>query len=247
MDTVDTACAVQAPVPEITVYVVVDPGVTVTVWAEAGLVPELANQLKGPGPLAESVALCPKQMDVRDGVIAIVDGGPTFTVATAVAVQLPEPDNTVYVVVEAGVTVTLAALVGLAPLLAVHVNGPAPLEDKAWLCPLQIVETDGVMLIEGVVEIETVAIAELVQVPAPETTVKDVVVAGVTVTVAAAGGLAPLLAVQVNGPVPLALNTWLCPAQMLVIEGVIAVVGVADTETVITVELTQDPTVFVTV
>ena len=70
-----------------------------------------------------------------------------------------------------GVTVTLAALAGLAPLLAVQVNGPAPEEDKVTLSPKQIVVLDGVILIDGVVEIETVAIAEAVQVPVPDKTV----------------------------------------------------------------------------
>jgi len=70
-----------------------------------------------------------------------------------------------------GVTVTLAALAGLAPALAVQVNGPAPEEDKVTLSPTQIVVLDGVILIDGVVEIETVAIAEAVQVPVPDKTV----------------------------------------------------------------------------
>lgn len=54
---------------------------------------------------------------------------------------------------------------------------------------------------------ETVATAEDVQVPVPEITVQVVVELGVTVTTPVAGGLAPLLAVQVKGPLPLAVNT----------------------------------------
>ena len=42
------------------------------------------------------------------------------TVATAVEVHVPTPEITVYEVVDEGVTVTLAALAGFAPLLAVH-------------------------------------------------------------------------------------------------------------------------------
>ena len=44
----------------------------------------------------------------------------TETVATADEVHVPTPEITVYEVVDEGVTVTLAALAGLAPLLAVH-------------------------------------------------------------------------------------------------------------------------------
>lgn len=53
------------------------------------------------------------------------------TVATACAVQVPDPDKTVYVVVVDGVTVTLPTLAGLGPVLAVQTKGPAPLADKA--------------------------------------------------------------------------------------------------------------------
>ena len=56
-----------------------------------------------------------------------------------------------------GVTVTFATLAGAAPELAVQTKGPAPLADKAWLCPAQIVDKEGVMAIVGVAEIETVA------------------------------------------------------------------------------------------
>ena len=62
----------------------------------------------------------------------VIDGvNEMETVATADAVQVPVPDNTVYVVVELGVTVTLAADGGFAPALAVQTNGPAPEEVNA--------------------------------------------------------------------------------------------------------------------
>ena len=70
-----------------------------------------------------------------------------------------------------GVTVTLAALAGLAPELAVQVYGPDPEEDKVTLSPKQIVVLDGVILIDGVAPIETVATAEAVHVPVPDKTV----------------------------------------------------------------------------
>jgi len=108
-----------------------------------------------------------------------------------------------------GVTVTVAVAGGLDPLLAVHVKGPAPLEVNTALCPKQIVDRDGVMAIVGDVVIVTEATAEVVQLPVPDITVYVVVVDGLTVTVPAAGGAAPLLASHENGPVPLAVNTAL--------------------------------------
>ena len=53
------------------------------------------------------------------------------TVATADAVQVPEPDKTVQVVVVVGVTVTFPTLGGFVPELAVQVNGPEPDTDNA--------------------------------------------------------------------------------------------------------------------
>ena len=51
--------------------------------------------------------------------------------------------------------------------------------------------------------------AELVHVPVPDITVYVVVTDGVTVTLAVAGGNAPLLAIQLKGPEPLADNAAL--------------------------------------
>jgi hypothetical protein len=74
-------------------------------------------------------------------------------------------------VVVVGVTVTFATAGGVAPLLAVHTKGPAPLDVNATLCPKQIVDKDGVIAIAGTVEIETVATVVAVQVPVPDKTV----------------------------------------------------------------------------
>lgn len=70
-----------------------------------------------------------------------------------------------------GDTVTVAELAGFEPELAVHVNGAEPLDDKTTLCPEQILETEGVMLIDGIVETEIDATADAVQVPVPDNTV----------------------------------------------------------------------------
>lgn len=85
--------------------------------------------------------------------------------------HVPTPDTTVYVVVEEGVTVTLAALAGAAPALALHTKGPVPMADKPWLCPKQIAERVGVIDTEGGSPTETVATAVAVHVPAPDKTV----------------------------------------------------------------------------
>jgi hypothetical protein len=141
------------------VYVVVELGVTVTLAALVGVAPTLTVQVNGPAPVDDKGTLSPKQIVVLDGVIVIDGVIETDTVATAWAVQAPVPDKTVYVVVELGVTVTLAALVGFAPALAVQVNGPAPVEDNATLSPTQIVVLEGVILIDKEGAIETVATA----------------------------------------------------------------------------------------
>ena len=146
-----------------------------------------------------------------------------------------------------GDTVTVAALAGAAPELAVHTNGAAPLDDRVAVWPEQIVVNDGVIVIAGVVDIDTVATAVDVQVPAPANTVYVVVVVGETVTLATLAGFAPLLAVHAKGPEPLAFKTTLCPEHIVEKGGVIVTVGKALTLTVITVELTHAPTVLVTV
>jgi hypothetical protein len=115
-------------------------------------------------------------------VIVIGDALDTFTIATADVVQLPTPDFTVYVVVTAGETVTLAAATGNNPLLATQLNGPLPLADKTWLWPAQIVETDGVTETDGLPTV-TVMTVELIHEPTDLVTVYVVVIVGVqTVT-----------------------------------------------------------------
>ena len=68
-----------------------------------------------------------------EGVILIDGVVPTDTVATADAVQVPVPDKTVYDVVTKGDTVTVAALAGLVPELAVQINGADPLDESTAL------------------------------------------------------------------------------------------------------------------
>ena len=108
---------------------------------------------------------------VIDGVILTVNAGAIETLATACAVQAPVPNKTVYVVLTVGETITLDVLVGFEPLLAVHVNGPAPEEDKLALAPKQIMVLEGVIFTDNVGAMDTVAIAVVVQAPVPDKTV----------------------------------------------------------------------------
>ena len=103
--------------------------------------------------------------------IAIVGVNVIETVATADDVHVPVPDITVYVVVELGVTVTLAALAGAVPVLALQTKGPVPEADKPTLCPAQTEDSVGVIAVGGGVPTETVATAEAVHDPAPAITV----------------------------------------------------------------------------
>jgi hypothetical protein len=56
-------------------------------------------------------------------------------------------------------------------VLAVQTKGADPLADKPTLCPKQIIDKEGVIAMDGTVEIETVATAVAVQVPVPDKTV----------------------------------------------------------------------------
>ena len=95
IETLATAEVVQAPVPEITVKVVVVAGLTTMVPTAGGVVPLLAAQTNGPAPDAVNVCEVPAQIAVTEGVIVIGGITVTDTAATAVAVQVPVPDNTV--------------------------------------------------------------------------------------------------------------------------------------------------------
>ena len=140
-----------------------------------------------------------------------------------------------------GATIREAVAAGLTPLLAVQVNGPAPVDDKFALAPKHIIVLEGVIVIESVGDIETVAIAVVVHAPVPDKTVKVVVADGVTVTLAKLAGLPPVLAVQENGPVPVEVNETLSPKQITVFDGVILMAGVAPIDTVATAEAVQLP------
>lgn len=216
-------------------------GATVTLEELDGLGPVLAVHVQGPAPVEVKLTLSPKHIVVLDGVIFIGGGTPIDTVAMAVTVQAPVPDKTVYVVVALGVTVTLAALIGFAPTLAVHVHGPVPVDVKLAFSPKHIVVFEGVIVIGGGIPIDTVATAEAVHVPAPDNTVYVVVADGVTVTLAALAGAVPVLADQTKGPAPVEDKATLSPKQIVVLDGVIFIDGVTEIETVATADAVQVP------
>ena len=70
-----------------------------------------------------------------------------------------------------GETTTVPNAGGVVPELVVQTNGPDPETVKVCDDPEQIEDIDGVIIIAGVVEIETVATAVEVHVPVPERTV----------------------------------------------------------------------------
>lgn len=74
-------------------------------------------------------------------------------------------------VVVLGLTVTVPEAGGLVPELAVHTKGPEPLDVNTALCPAQIVDRVGVILMVGDNVMDTVATADVVQLPVPEITV----------------------------------------------------------------------------
>ena len=115
--TVTCAVAVHpaAEVP-VTVYVVVDVGLAVTVDAVVLLKPEEGLQLYVFAPPAVNVVDCPKQI-ATGGETVTTGNGLTVTVTCAVAVH-PAADVpvTVYVVVEEGLAVTDEPVVLLKPV-----------------------------------------------------------------------------------------------------------------------------------
>lgn len=122
----------------VTVYVVVDDGLAVT------LAPvELLSEAEGvhtyeEAPLAVSVAGEPLQIAVFGETVRVMVL--TVTVPWAVAVHpFASVPVTVYVMVEVGLAVTEEPVVALNPVAGVHVYELAPLAVSVVDCPLQIV------------------------------------------------------------------------------------------------------------
>jgi len=101
--TVTDAMAEQVPLVPVTVYVIVDEGVTVLLEP----VPNPLDQLYVLAPFAVKIELLPEQ--IVDGLAVIVITGVGFTVTVIVAVLEHDPllPVTVYVVVDVGKTVIL--------------------------------------------------------------------------------------------------------------------------------------------
>lgn len=139
--TVITAVAV-AEQPEdvpVTVYVVVEVGVAVTVGAVVELRPVAGSQLYVAPPLAISMLLPPVQMEAVEGDTATVGTGFTVIVTVAVLKQVPDVPVTVYVVVVAGVAIGFAIVVLLRPVTGLQLYDVVPDAFSGVEMPLQIV------------------------------------------------------------------------------------------------------------
>ena len=121
--TVTCVDAVQplASVP-VTVYVVVEVGLAVTVVPVVALSPVAGDQMYVTAPDAVSVAVCCPTHIAGGAGTEITGSGLTFTVTCVDAVQpLASVPVTVYVVVEVGLAVTVVPVVALSPVAGDHV------------------------------------------------------------------------------------------------------------------------------
>jgi hypothetical protein len=164
--TVATAVAEQPVEVPVTVYEVVDIGVT-----EIGFVDAPVDHEYESAPLAVSSALSPSQIV---GELTVIIGSElTVTVATAVAEQPVEVPVTVYEVVEVGVTE-----IGFVEAPVDQEYESAPVAVKSALSPEQIVGELTVIIGNGLTVTVATAVAEQpVEVPV---TVYEVVEVGVT-------------------------------------------------------------------
>src|SRR6185503_18247929 len=100
----------------VTVYVVVEVGLAVTVEPDVALSPVAGDQTYVVAPEAVSVAVCCPAQIAGGGGTEITGGGLTFTVTCVEAVHpLLSVPVTVYVVVEVGLAVTVEPVVALSP------------------------------------------------------------------------------------------------------------------------------------
>jgi hypothetical protein len=117
--TVTCAVTVHPKASPVTVYVIVEDGLAVTLAPVVELRFVAGDHVYVLAPLAVSVALCPMQM-VGFGVTVTTGIGFTVTVTCAVAVHPRTSPVTVYVVVVVGFAVTVAPVVELKPVAGDH-------------------------------------------------------------------------------------------------------------------------------
>ena len=106
------------PPPPVTVYVVVEAGLTVIQLVVAPLL-----QLYARAPLAHKVTFCPEHILLAAGVTVTVGDGITSTVTVPVVEQpvIVLTAVSVYVVVTVGQAVTVTPTVELRPVAGAHV------------------------------------------------------------------------------------------------------------------------------
>jgi hypothetical protein len=136
--TVTCAVAVHPLKSPVTVYVIVEDGLAITLApvVEFRVVAGLHEYMFAP-PAASTVD-CPSQI-VTDGETVTTGSGLTVTVTCAVAVHPFRSPVMVYVVVEDGLAVTLAPIVALNAVDGLHAYEFAPPVLSVTDCPLQIV------------------------------------------------------------------------------------------------------------
>jgi hypothetical protein len=137
--TATVTCAVDehpAEVP-VTVYVVPETGLAVTLAPVELLNVNDGFHEKTDAPDAWSMALCPLQI-IIDGVTWTTGEGFTFNVTCAEAEQPADVPVTVYVVFEFGLAVTLAPREVFRDAAGLHEYAEAPDAVSVALCPSQI-------------------------------------------------------------------------------------------------------------
>jgi len=100
--------------------VVVEAGVAVTLAPVVALRPVAGAHVYVVAPLAVNPVPVPEHTVAEDGVTVTVGVGVTVIATIWVSVQDPLVPTTVYVVVVAGVAVTLAPVVALRPVAGLH-------------------------------------------------------------------------------------------------------------------------------
>lgn len=217
-----------AAVVPVMVYVVVAVGLAVTLEPVVALKPVAGDHVYVKAPDAVKVVLDPLQ----------IVAGATVTSALAFTVMVDVVDETqpaalvpvmVYVVVEAGLAVTVVPVVALSPVAGDHAYVDAPLAVNGVLVPVQMV-VDGTLTIGNGFTV-TVTVPVFTHPAALVPVIVYVVVAvGLAVTLAPVVALNPVAGDHAYVDAPLAVSIALAPSQ--IVAGAHAITGNGFTVTV---------------
>jgi hypothetical protein len=198
-ETVTRAYAVSiqpAELVPVTVYVVVDAGVAVTVEPALTFKPAVGVHAYVEPPFAVKVTEFPAQIAELVGLTVTVGLLFTTTITIAVSIHPELVPVTVYVVVDAGVAVTEAVLVLFRPVDGFQVKDEAPPAVRVTEPPEQTELARGETVTLGFETTETTEIAVPTQPFVVPLTVYDVVEEGVALTIAEVLLLNPETGVQ---------------------------------------------------